>query len=289
MELDTFDTTHVLDIWVWRSRRVYLEYSGRPAERYRSSPESPMTWHLREASSSESSGQWFAARWHLDRLIAATPRDGSLHARRGNALVQLGRWSEAAGDYAKAIEGKPDDPDLRYMHALALLGAGDRDGYRRACAAALGRFAATDAPAVAHRVVHTCVAGPDAVADATPLVRLARLAVPYSRGNDRILGAALLRSGHPEEALARFQEAGKGFLPESWDWLFLALIHHRLGDADQARQDLDKAAGQVDARDSRGGASGWQHWTAQVEAHCLRREVEALLMGAAFPADPFQK
>jgi Flp pilus assembly protein TadD len=66
-----------------------------------------MTWHLRETSSSVQTGRGFAACWHLDRLIAAMPEDGALHARRGRARAELGRWAEADADFAKAAPTQP--------------------------------------------------------------------------------------------------------------------------------------------------------------------------------------
>jgi hypothetical protein len=55
------------------------------------------------AEESERAGQWFAALWHLDRMIAARPVDGPLHARRAHAHVALGHWDMTIADASEAI------------------------------------------------------------------------------------------------------------------------------------------------------------------------------------------
>jgi WD40 repeat protein/tetratricopeptide (TPR) repeat protein len=68
-----------------------------------------LSWHRHEAEAAEKAGHWFAARWHLDRLVAAEPASGVLHQRRGHAQARLGQWDQAIQDYSKAIELKVDD------------------------------------------------------------------------------------------------------------------------------------------------------------------------------------
>jgi tetratricopeptide (TPR) repeat protein len=112
MELDAGDAIYALGGRDWERHRQELEKLGGLPGQINHSPETPRAWHLREAASSEQAGQWFAARWHLDRLIAATPEDGSLYARRGLAIAWLGLWDEAEKDYGKAIELGADRSDL---------------------------------------------------------------------------------------------------------------------------------------------------------------------------------
>ena len=66
-----------------------------------------------------------------------------------DALLRAGRVDEAIATSRElvpllrlAIDRSPDDPSLRHRLALALVLAGDREGYRRACAATLERFVA---------------------------------------------------------------------------------------------------------------------------------------------------
>jgi tetratricopeptide (TPR) repeat protein len=114
--------------------------------------------------------RWAAALWYLDRLIAARPRDGSLHLDRAAVYGKLGReadrqaeltrvfelgadegvvlpraeelgsagrWKEAARLLAGCGRRGPLSQQLVQAWAIACLQARDDAGYREACAAAL--------------------------------------------------------------------------------------------------------------------------------------------------------
>ncbi len=55
------------------------------------SPEQLLAWHRREAAAAEAEGQWYAAAWHLDRLLAREPGSAALRARRDRARHRAGR------------------------------------------------------------------------------------------------------------------------------------------------------------------------------------------------------
>ena len=115
-------------------------------------------------------GRWAEALWYLDRLIAARPDDAMLHedraavygklgreadrqaelARvfelgadeglvipRAEELGRAGRWAEAAGLLARCGRAGPLSRELAQAWVIACLKAGDRAGYREACAAFL--------------------------------------------------------------------------------------------------------------------------------------------------------
>jgi WD40 repeat protein len=46
---------------------------------------------------------WFAADWHYTRLIVAEPANSTWYYRRGRARAELGDWTHAWADFAKAI------------------------------------------------------------------------------------------------------------------------------------------------------------------------------------------
>jgi WD40 repeat protein len=114
--------------------------------------------------------RWAAALWYLDRLLAARPKDWSLHLDRAEVygklgreadrqaeltrvfelgadegvvipraekLGQAGRWSEAARLLADCGRRGPLSRDLAGTWAIACLQAKDDAGYREACAAIL--------------------------------------------------------------------------------------------------------------------------------------------------------
>jgi WD40 repeat protein/tetratricopeptide (TPR) repeat protein len=114
--------------------------------------------------------RWAATFWYLDRLIAARPKDGSLHLDRAGVYRKLGReadrqaeltrvfelgadegvvipwaeelgsagrWSEAASLVAGCARRGPLSQGLVQAWAIACLQANDHAGYREACAAVL--------------------------------------------------------------------------------------------------------------------------------------------------------
>jgi WD40 repeat protein len=63
-----------------------------------------LAWHDREAATAEAEGQTFTALFHLDRLLAAGPADGTYHLRRGHVYACAGKLEEAERDYARAAK-----------------------------------------------------------------------------------------------------------------------------------------------------------------------------------------
>src|SRR5262249_54930450 len=127
----------------------------------------------RRATAYEALEQWDKAVADHSELIRRQPQQWSAWARRGAAYAALGKWDEAAADLAKAVAIKPDQPAPWYHQALLALRAGQTDGYRSACASVLERFGKSQRLADAELAVWTCVLAPEAVSDASSLVRLA--------------------------------------------------------------------------------------------------------------------
>jgi tetratricopeptide (TPR) repeat protein len=285
-ELDENNVVHSLDARTWHDRRRLLAALGGPPIPAARPHDPSIDWHRRAAAESEGAGQWFAARWHLDRLIAAVPGDGSLFARRGRALAVLGRRDEAAADYAVAIE---HGADAWSWWALALLrvSLGDAPGYRAVCARMLDRFGALDEPRTADIVAEACNLAPDSVTDPMRVVALAERAVasdPKNRHFLNTLGASLYRAGRFQEAVRRLDEARAMSADEEgsiWDWLPLAMAHHRLGHADEARRWLSKAVGWIEhevpkSPEAATGGAGLS-WNQRLVILVVRREAEMLI------------
>jgi WD40 repeat protein/tetratricopeptide (TPR) repeat protein len=84
-----------------------------------------LAWHRREAQDCEEAGQWFAAIFHLGRLIEATPGDGSIRTKRGRAYVRLGQADKALADFTKAFELGCNDVNAWYWRGQAYAARGD--------------------------------------------------------------------------------------------------------------------------------------------------------------------
>jgi WD40 repeat protein/tetratricopeptide (TPR) repeat protein/tRNA A-37 threonylcarbamoyl transferase component Bud32 len=264
------------DEWLerWRAFRQRHPYPAVLA------PPEAAAWHRRQAEAFEAAGQWAAALWHLDRLIAARPEDwtayhrqGLAHAARGEpdqaaadctravehgaddwevwldraqARAAASRWDEAAADYARAVEMGATSGRVLSQHALLRLATGDAKGYRQVCATMLARFGNTGSAKIANNVAWVCGYAPDAVEDLPRVVRLAEEVAgrhPKKYATLNTLGAVLYRAGRYEDAVRRLEEAIKAH-PRGgapFDFLFLAMAHQRLGHGEEARRWLARA------------------------------------------------
>jgi WD40 repeat protein/Flp pilus assembly protein TadD len=244
MTLDAGADTRVLDARESEQRRVELEQNDAAPSLRPHSPEWETAWHERVIAASESSTDWFAARWHLDRLIAARPMDASLTALRGDVLFRLERWVEAEQDYSQAIRLGALGPDYasvrfnrglararlhrwaeadadfvadierrgdsgsEFCHALLRLHLGDIDGYRDACERMLAHWAGSQDLKIQGGLASALIFAPDAVADRNWPIRLAQRLVNSDRTNWRchqLLGAAYYRAGDYDRALAALE------------------------------------------------------------------------------------
>jgi WD40 repeat protein len=66
-------------------------------------------WREQQAEAADKDGRWFAAAFHLSRLIDANPNDATLYARRCGAEFRLGRWQPAGVDFLQALTRWPAD------------------------------------------------------------------------------------------------------------------------------------------------------------------------------------
>jgi WD40 repeat protein/serine/threonine protein kinase/Flp pilus assembly protein TadD len=246
-----------------------------------------LDWHRRQAEECVGKKQWTAAVEHFDRLIQDGPPRWGDHVARARALIPLRRWSEAAADFAAAVELGVTDGQVWFDQAIVLLTSGDLAGHRRACARLLERYGETDDPMLAGQLVWCCKLAPGAVDDPDRLVQLAEKAVAENPRNSFYLshlGGALYRAGRFEEAVQRLTEADKAHpRKDDWDWFWLAMAHQRLGHADEARKWLDKALQEYKTLQGREEinlvVADAPLNTGVLELEILRREAEATVLG----------
>jgi tetratricopeptide (TPR) repeat protein len=253
--------------------RVHLLLLQREVEAFvKPLPPSPIGRCLREK-------RWANALALLNRRLAAEPKSGLDLKTRALCHLQLESPDKAAADFARLAKLQPDDPDWLCKQAVVLLASGNRKAQGAVCDKLVDRFGVRDKPSMASRTAYACVLAPDGVVDPTLLVTIAQRGAGDFEGNERIHGAALYRAGKCAEALERFAESAKKYEARAWDWLFVAMAHHRLGHVKEGRKSLTRAQrwiAKANGRPPRGDA-GWGWWGERIEVDHLLLEAEALL------------
>jgi tetratricopeptide (TPR) repeat protein/serine/threonine protein kinase len=232
-----------------------------------------------------------APNFYLRLRIGDNPLDRAIvHAK-------LGSWDEAAPLFARYLDQHPSadvNSYARIVHALLL--AGDRAGCQRYVHRMFERYG-QDRPA--HEYGWVAYAGglPEGGIESKRLVEVAERALendnsPYVF---HAAGIAYYRAGQWEKAIGRLEESLKfpawqnegGHSSE----LALALAHHRLGHAQQARQWLDKAEVWYEkaiqnALDSPTGKATLYYWADWPSFVILRREAHKSILGSDGKDDP---
>jgi serine/threonine protein kinase/Tfp pilus assembly protein PilF len=231
-------------------------------------------------------------------VLQLVPYDPQLrleaHRNRGFLCAHLGQWRQAAAEFARASDLQADDAYLWRFRAAAHVAAGEVGAYRQTCAAMVKRFQQTKDPRTAYVLLETCVLQPEALPDMVSLIPLGQVAAPWYPGASRLLAATLYRAGKYDEAVRRFETAAKASRPRSWDWSFLAMAHHRMGHAAEARRCLAEAARWIDEAnrqeedDLSGTRPAWGDWHERAMFPLLLREAEELIRAGAATPTPSQ-
>jgi tetratricopeptide (TPR) repeat protein len=201
-------------------------------------------WALAVADFERAISAWVA---DASKTIEREKDTAALWSHRGFAYANLRQWDKASADYAKLVELQPDDGEHWGAYAPLLILAGDADGYRQTCTRMLERFGQTEDARIAYLVARVCGLRPKSVAEPARSVRLANLAVkadPKAPWYLHALGLAEYRAGRFDRAIQQLQmsmDADPRWPGQVVNWLVLAMAHHRLGHADEARRWLDKA------------------------------------------------
>jgi tetratricopeptide (TPR) repeat protein len=248
-----------------------------PANRYWASQRSQMILDL--------------ARWDqaFARLLELRGGDGHLWTGRGRYYALRGQWERAAADYARGIASAPPDSEEWFEHACLRWIIGDREGYREFVREMGRRVGRTDVPIVAYILARSCILVPHPVVAPEQAIRWAEQAVASERNAWylHVLGAAYYRAGHYDEAIRCLGESTRGVY-KAKNWLVLAMVYQRLGESTKARALLNEVAEMwniFEAEKVDGAVS--MPATDWLPLQIYRREAEALILDAGFPADPF--
>jgi WD40 repeat protein/tetratricopeptide (TPR) repeat protein len=255
-------------------------------------------------------------RQHVAALQAYT-RALELHAdfapalrERGAAYAELGRWREAVEDFTRATEREgPADPETWDSLALAQLGRGQTEAFRKTCGRMLNLFGWTPAQKwaggafaagplnlwatplalhVADQAVRVnrdavdvmavrCTTRPDTLADWQRLLPLAENSL-----DDEVRGAVFSRAGRYDEAVQLLEPRRNGMAGNSGVLvtLYLALAEHGRGRTPEAKRLLKETTNWLDNPpydNPKQKNSDGLPWRQRVQIEQLRHELKALL------------
>ncbi|MEX2168642.1 MAG: tetratricopeptide repeat protein, partial [Pirellulales bacterium] len=208
---------------------------------------------------------------------------------RGSFFAAMSDWEQADTAFTKAAQRESDPNQSRYLYYLALvrMARNDLAGYREACGALVKRAGQSTKSNSAYMTAWACVLGPNSLGDPDLLITLVERA---GEGNSKeprylaTLGAALYRAGRFDEAGKRFAEAIEATPSGSSDervvtygQLFLAMIHRRLGQPEEARQRLTEAVQVIDKPALPGQPNYAESWDSILPLQLLRQEAERML------------
>jgi serine/threonine protein kinase/Flp pilus assembly protein TadD len=245
-------------------------------------------WWLRDA------GEGLAV---FDKAIELRPDLSFLWRERGKAYIGLGLWDLAGPDFDRAFGlREPSDAQDFYEHALLRLYLGDRKGYDQICTRMLERFAQSPDNRVAFLIADTCTVGPNPIADTAQLLRFAERAVAEFRSAWHLnaVGVVHYRAGNYEKAIKAIRDslAVDPDWCKSWNYAYLAMSHHRLGQVELAREELMEA-GQalnklLELKLSAGALVMWspKPWWHVLESQMHYREAMELINGSGPPENP---
>ncbi len=217
------------------------------------------------------------------------PGEAAVRFERAQLRARLGRWTEAAEDFAAGLALDPGDHFNWYRAGFLCLQLRDIDGYHRHCREMLRRFGDTRDPMIAERGAKLCLALPPAASDLEMPLRLAERAADRTERHglyphfQAVQGFADCRAGRWQQALDWLHKSEERlshpiFKAESI--LFRALALHHLRRGEEARQELDRARHLLDGEPRTPGDQG-DIWFDRILCQMLRREAGGLIDGKA--------
>jgi serine/threonine protein kinase/Flp pilus assembly protein TadD len=218
-----------------------------------------------------------AAIVEFQKAISLDAKFAPAHSALGSALCQGGNLAGGVNALQKAADLSPNSAWPWYQLADAYLALGQREAYRSVCGEMMKRYEKNKDPYWASRVLYACLPTADSLADMGALIPLAQIA-DRGKPDARVLGAALYRNKKYPEAIASLKAATQN---RAWDNLFLAMAHHRVGNAEKAREHLKIAVQRIEE-------SGYP-WNERTESETLLREAEALIKGTGDDPAPKKK
>jgi tetratricopeptide (TPR) repeat protein len=242
--------------------------------------------------------EWAKAEADFTAALKLRPDHSSAWLARGQLYARLHLWDLAAGDFQNAFKLEDlGSLNSLYCNALLRLRVGDEAGFRGFSYRMMKQFdRATDPRGwESDEIARAYLLAAEPILAPDRLVLLTERAVDAGRTPMRLacLGTALYRAGRYEAGLKPLREsraAGPGWF--TWADAVTAMIHHRLGQPERAREALRSAAGSVRRRyegwcDNFGAATTGLWWN-DTQGELYFREAARLIEMVEPKEDPLQ-
>ena len=237
----------------------------------------------------------------LDALFATAIADEHWDTLPGMAILEsqtwfearIGRWREAATNYAKLIQAHPEDHELYHALAPLLVQIGDLKGYRDLCAQICLHFGTTtNDPSIADRMAKDLLVLPASGEDLKVAARLAEVAISTGAGYrgspwfQFCKGLAEYRQGNYADAAAWVQKAllkaGNVSARDVEAYMVLSMAEQRLNQPAQAQAAWEQGIARLkdDPPDFKSGDLGRHGWIDWLIAQALVEEARTQLMAA---------
>jgi WD40 repeat protein/serine/threonine protein kinase len=247
-------------------------------------PETTLDFHRAQSASAERHKQSFAARFHLNKLIASNTNDANLLWRRADANAALENWPGAESDFQAALDLGASGNAIYCQYARMCLGSGKTNDYRRACQQLVMLCSKITTAKEANAILLITCLLENAVQDYDPLFKL----------KTRFGGDATAATGFAalNYRLGHYQDVAPGLnldLPAASNEfpgeaaLFAALARLKTGHTQEAATAFARVkiwSDSLQATHSIGQESDLD-WEQKLNLRCLLNEVSAMLKASA--------
>jgi len=227
------------------------------------------------------------------KALALQPKRTELWIARARYLLQCSRWAEARAAFEHVIPNRPAWEPWWYEYAAAQALTGDLEGYKKTCR----KLQAEQAKSPndfwrASILTRTCHLVPDSGIDSSGLIQVPFVGAgnPNQGWQLHIRGATFYRAAGAQSrtwliaAISLFEASNRD---KTWSYghflngYYLAMAHHQLGHAEEARAWLNKANQHMDQLTAVLPGEAVDLFEVDwVEAPLLRQEAEKMLLAA---------
>ena len=217
------------------------------------------------------------------RLLQKNDVQEDIHllSARGRMYARVGRFREAAADFSRLMDVRPQDFSSWHQGMPLLLQIGDVEGYRRRRAEALRRFGSTSDQMTAQTIPKDCLMIPVEGGELQQVIALADRATNNTSPAwfFQMKGMAEYRAGRFQKAIPWLTESMDGGSADrrSVGEFFLAMVYQQLNDPPRARTEFQRGVAIVE-HELVLTDSNFPDW---ILCQLARREAESLLAHGA--------